>query len=243
MNTAMNTPMDATDNISGISEAQLAANRANAQHYTGPKSTEAKERTRMNATRHGLTGQVICLSEEDMKAFERFCHEIVEDYQAEGPLETQLAHTIAEDMWRLNRGRAWETNTLALGYFKGAGDKIDSDIPQLHDALTQAVIVERQGKTFANIALYEHRINRNIVKTEERLKARQTERKAALAQAIEEARLLEEYAGEEAVSAEKPAEITCNGFVFSTAKIERLVTRELRLEGARNRRHGSQNAR
>src|SRR5579872_7099472 len=96
-------------------------------------------------------------------------------------------------MWRLNRGRAWETNTLALGYFKGAGDKLDCDIPQLHDALSQTVVVERQGKTIANIALYETRLNRNIAKNEERLKARQAERKIALAEAVSEARLLEEF--------------------------------------------------
>jgi hypothetical protein len=237
--------MNATTNISNlscISDAQVAANRANAKRSTGPKSPEAKQRTRMNATRHGLTGQVICLSEEDMEAFMTFCAAIRKDYQPEGALETQLAQSIAEDMWRLNRGRAWETNTLAFGCFNGAGDKIDCDIPQLHDAMTHTVVVERQGKTFANVALYETRLNRNIAKNEERLKARQAERKVALAEAVKEARLLEEYpdpAESTETTAEtteaKPAKVICAGFVFSTQEIDRVIARARRLEAARHR--------
>jgi hypothetical protein len=43
-----------TPNRPTLSEAQLAANRANAQHSTGPRSTEGKARAAANALKHGL---------------------------------------------------------------------------------------------------------------------------------------------------------------------------------------------
>jgi hypothetical protein len=218
--------------MSPISESQLAANRANAKLSTGPTSLEGKQRSRMNAGRHHLTGQVACLPDEDRDEFDRFCAAIVDDYHAEGPIETQLAQSIAEDFWRLNRGRNWETNMLAMGHFNGASDRVNSGHPELDDAMTQVLVFEKQGKNFGNIALYETRINRNIAKNEQRLKERQAERKAAEAQALEELALLLEVETE----AEIEIAIDVNGFVFSTPKLRAILNRQLRLERARQAR-------
>jgi hypothetical protein len=53
-----------------ISDAQLAANRANAQHSTGPASPESKSRVRLNDLRHGLIGQTVFLPDEDRAAYD-----------------------------------------------------------------------------------------------------------------------------------------------------------------------------
>jgi hypothetical protein len=37
-----------------VSPAKLAANRANAQHSTGPKTLEGKERSKQNSRKHGF---------------------------------------------------------------------------------------------------------------------------------------------------------------------------------------------
>ena len=42
-----------------MTEAQLTANRENAQHSTGPRTIEGKKRASRNAFRHGLTGQIV----------------------------------------------------------------------------------------------------------------------------------------------------------------------------------------
>ena len=53
-----------------ISDEKLKANQENAQHSTGPRTPEGKQRSSFNATRHGLTGQVNVRTEEEQKARE-----------------------------------------------------------------------------------------------------------------------------------------------------------------------------
>lgn len=61
------------------SPARLAANIANAQKSTGPKTEEGKTRSRANSYKHGLTGRGIVLPSEDVIEIEaRF-----EDFQAD----------------------------------------------------------------------------------------------------------------------------------------------------------------
>ncbi len=51
-----------------LSDKQLAANRANAEKSTGPRTVEGKNRSRLNALRHNLTGQVTTLTDPDRLA-------------------------------------------------------------------------------------------------------------------------------------------------------------------------------
>jgi hypothetical protein len=91
------------------SPAQLNANVANAQKSTGPKTEKGKHRTRLNAYRHGLTGQICLLTADEHEAFDQHCSGIRESLEPVGALETELAQSIAEDHWRLKRARAIET--------------------------------------------------------------------------------------------------------------------------------------
>ena len=49
--------------------AQLAANRANAQRSTGPRSVEGKSVSRFNALKHGVDAASIALPGEDSAAY------------------------------------------------------------------------------------------------------------------------------------------------------------------------------
>ena len=55
------------------STAQFEANFANAQKSTGPRSQNGKHRTRLNAYRHGLTGQIQLLTADEHEAFDKHC--------------------------------------------------------------------------------------------------------------------------------------------------------------------------
>src|SRR6202050_4377814 len=97
------------------STAQLTAHLANAQHSSGPRTEKAKHSTRLNAYRHGLTGQICLLTADEQQAFDQHCTGIRESLAPVGALEIDLAQSIAEDRWRLKRARAIETGIFALG--------------------------------------------------------------------------------------------------------------------------------
>jgi hypothetical protein len=50
-------------------EAQIAANRRNAQLSSGPKTQAGKNVSRMNALRHGLTQQIEVMTPEEKEAY------------------------------------------------------------------------------------------------------------------------------------------------------------------------------
>ncbi len=172
-----------------ISEKQLAANRANAQKSTGPKTEETKKIVSRNALRHGLTAQVTIMSEEERIAYDNFCAAIVQSLAPEGPLETQLAQSVAEDNWRLNRIRAVENNIFAAGDFTASWG-VETDHPEIDDALRAAQVFASDPKKFALITLYMQRLNRDMQKSLATLQALQAGRKTRRQQDLEEAAAL-----------------------------------------------------
>src|SRR5580704_16916809 len=151
------------------STVQFEANFANAQKSTGPRTEKGKHRTRLNAYRHGLTGQIQLLTSDEHQAFEKHCTGIRESLEPIGALEIELAQSIAEDRWRLKRARAIETGIFALGQLGqlGALATSDRDDPAqlpIDEALSQARTWVAQGENFQLLALYEQRIHRAIEK-------------------------------------------------------------------------------
>ena len=91
-------------------DKQIAANRLNAQKSTGPTTAEGKTKTRLNAVKHGLTGHLEVTTDPERDAF---IAGIVETLKPADPLERQLAHSIADGYWRLNRVSALENHLLS----------------------------------------------------------------------------------------------------------------------------------
>lgn len=181
-----------------ISERRLAANRANALKSTGPRTAEGKARSSLNALRHGITGQVSIMTEEDRAAHDKFCQELIDSLRPEGPLEIQFASSIAEDFWRLQRIRALENDILALGAFSDAAD-IDVDHPEIHASLTRAQTFLDHSKDFERLTLYEQRVNRSIERNRKQLDDLQATRKRLREEALREACRLHQFAPAEPV--------------------------------------------
>jgi hypothetical protein len=237
------------------SEKQIAANRANAEKSTGPKTPETKAISSMNALRHGLTGQVNLMPDEDRVAHDKFCAAIVESLAPEGALEVQLAQAVAEDNWRMNRGRAIETNIFAIGSFgpgfPGNPDTmtfgtatLDINNPEIDAAVTAAQVFAAAPNKFQLLSLYMQRTNKDMQKSLDRLTALQTERKARRQDDLDELAALLEANEIKRQPIENTETTGTNGFVFSIHQIHARVIRKRQLEQAEatiHRAHKHQN--
>ncbi len=216
------------------SAAQLAANQANAQKSTGPKTEEGKQKARIVARRHGLTGQFYALSAEDSEAFSRHEAALKSAYQPEGIREELLVTAIAQDTWRLNRAAAIENNIFALAHQQQEGN-VDASSAPVHTAVTLAQTWLRDAHNFQLLALYESRLRRAVEKNEAQLRSLQLERKAARAAALEEALLLARLARMKRETFDPQA----NGFEFSAAELTAILHRHQSLAQAKlAQKHG-----
>ena len=228
-----------------ISDKQIAANRANAETDEavrpyprntdraestagqGPKTDAGRRRSSMNALRHGITGQVTTMTDEDRAAHDKLSQALIKDLAPDGAMEIQLAQRIATDSWRLNRISAIEDNLFALGQLQHGGQACPNG-PELDAALTMAHTFTQESKQLQLLSLYEQRINRAIQKNLALLQSLQATRKAERETAMKEAAALlklSEMKGLEYVPAR-------DGFGFSNDQIHAAIDRDQRLQRA-----------
>jgi hypothetical protein len=210
---------------------------------TGPRTEAGKQRTRLNAYKHGLTGQIHILTAAEHTAFDAHCQGICEALVPVGALELDIALAIAEDRWRLKRARSIESGIFAAGQQSllgfNAGVPTTEDPAQLlyEDNLIQARTWLAKNDNFLLLALYEQRNNRNIERNMAELRTLRAERKAAREQAVEEALLLTQVAqskGEKYdAAADFRPQLPGAESDFSPAAIARLIARKQRLNEAR----------
>ena len=215
--------------------ARAEINRANAQHSTGPKTPEGKQRSSLNALRHGLTsGQIIVLPGDDLQAYQRHVESYVHQCKPKGAIEAQLVQTLADTAWRLNRVSALENNLLTLGMVR-VPDQLTEAPEQVQQSLSIAASLESETRALANLSLHGQRLSRQFDKTLVLLKELQEERIPEEQYHLNRAANLvqmHELEGEPYDPASDPGE---DGFVFSHEEIQeilRLRDRGQRAEGA-----------
>ena len=218
-------------------DAQRNANRENAKKSTGPVPKPGKNKARFNARRHGLTGQLTAQSFEDDLAFKKFEAGVTETLKPGSPYEACLVAAIARDQWRLNGASATEQNMMSLRHEDFAATT-HADTPEFHAAAVRARIW--LDDDYTNIPLYQTRIRRLIDANMRDLKALQTTRLAAEAQAkaaeeklLEEAKLLLRLAAMDNQALDPTTLDPEIGFVFSNPVLRSRLNRELTLERAR----------
>ena len=197
---------------------------------TGPRTEDGKKRSRLNAYKHGLSSQTLLITPEENEGFEEHCKAMVKALVPIGTLEHQLARSIAEDRWRLERARAIEANIFALGQ---SAEVTNPGCPEIDQAVDQAKTWLRSGKQIQLLSLYEQRIQRTIEKNTAELRRLRTERVNARQKAVEEAILLAQLAKSKGETYDPAADFRSPEFDFSSAEIEYLRDIQERLEEAR----------
>ncbi len=98
-----------------VSAKQLAANQANAQKSTGPKTPAGKARASLNSFKHGAYAkiesrrrEVMLKRGQDPGEYEELHQELVDSWQPEDAMQAMVVKTIADRTWdKLQLRRAW----------------------------------------------------------------------------------------------------------------------------------------
>jgi hypothetical protein len=120
-------------------EAQIIANRRNAQRSTGPRSRQGRSIVSQNAIKHGLLARQDVISSENQVDFEIYRDRILIELAPAGPMESMLTERIVSLSWRLNRAGHIQNQTI---------DAMNADNKSNPLAkLTQSLLFKNLGQT------------------------------------------------------------------------------------------------
>jgi hypothetical protein len=190
--------------------SRTAINRANAQHSTGPRTDSGKQRSSLNALRHGLTAASAVLPSEDRAAYDAHRRSFFDEYQPATPAETQLTQELADTAWRLNR-----VPLLEAELFSQSADP-QSLIPLL-----------------ATLGMHSHRLSRQFQKSLNQLREIQAERRLQQERDLKRAAALLELSKHKGI----PYDPVQDGFVFSKDEIQTFSERLKRSNESRHIEH------
>jgi len=95
-----------------VTEAQILANRLNAQKSTGPRTNEGKASVSQNAVKHGFSARLDIIRSESQAEFEIYRDLMLAELDPASPMESMLAERIVGLSWRLKRVGCIQNQTI-----------------------------------------------------------------------------------------------------------------------------------
>jgi hypothetical protein len=145
-------------------EAQIEANRANAQKSTGPRTPEGKEKAAQNALKHGLFTRETVIRGEDEAEFAEHRENLLSQLIPGTPLEEDLAERVVDLPWRLKRAARDQEKAFVVLYGKhtaGAGEALEP--AQRDAAIGWMIVADFNGEAVLDRLLrYERRIESSM---------------------------------------------------------------------------------
>jgi hypothetical protein len=135
------------------SQRRINASRANGARSKGPVTVEGKERSALNALRHGLLANTVVLSDENPEHFEGLVAAYVAKFLPADRVELSFVEQMAAAEWRQQRSWAIER---AIVEKKLAESTEAPGVDRIADAITMLAA----GPELALMHRYEHRQNR-----------------------------------------------------------------------------------
>jgi len=149
--------------------------RANAQKSTGPRSAPGKQRSRMNAVKHNLSGQNLILLESEADAYNRMGTAMLIDLKPKSEPERQIAQKIIDTNFRLNRLASIENNMFSFGLMRNETDAAHDD--RIEVMAAQTLAWTERANSFDVLGRYESRLSRQLLKYQEEFERLQAVRK------------------------------------------------------------------
>ncbi len=165
------------------SEAQILANRANAQKSTGPRTPEGKAVVAQNAVTHGFLAQETVIPGEDAGEFTLYRDRKLRGLAPVGDEETEMAQRIVDLSWRLRRAERLQTEAFETLYEQAAAgtlaggtsaEGVVESTPVVAggtgigaDRLLGRMLVEdfSNARVLEKLLLYERRIENSLYRT------------------------------------------------------------------------------
>jgi hypothetical protein len=94
------------------SERKIEANRANAQHSTGPQTEEGKATASLNARKHGLSSQTLFIPPDRNDEFKELYTEYYNELRPIGPIQTDYFEQLIHARWNLHIARELHARAL-----------------------------------------------------------------------------------------------------------------------------------
>ncbi len=167
-------------------QAQIEANRKNAQKSTGPKSKQGKEAVSQNAVKHGLCANKHVIRSESQEEFDEFRQNMIADLEPVGAMEKMLTDRIVSLSWRLKRAEQFQNLAIESliefnlndGWYRGASARREADKGNLELIIGFAINRDfEEGRTLDLLLMYERRIESSLYKATSELRKMQRIRK------------------------------------------------------------------
>ena len=122
----------------GSSLAKIEANRRNAQKSTGPKTQAGKEKSKLNALKHGLVAQATVIpvgeAKESDTEFTQLLDRVMTEFDPHGFIEEMLTERIAICYWRLRRAAYAEVGEIRQTLETSEGQAYEDDLSRFYRA-------------------------------------------------------------------------------------------------------------
>jgi hypothetical protein len=111
------------------SPERLAANAANAQHSTGPRTPEGRARSSQNARTHGLTARDVVVAPHEREEFEQFLTRYQTDVAPQDAVQLSVFDDLVAAAWNLRRIRRLEVRACSNATL--SADQLEKDLDRL----------------------------------------------------------------------------------------------------------------
>ncbi|MBV9679208.1 MAG: hypothetical protein JO185_22925, partial [Acidobacteriaceae bacterium] len=156
--------LDTTSSEATCSERRLAANRANAQLSTGPRTEVGKAVSSLNAVKTGLCGRAVLLADEEEAAdYREHVERVYAWWKPANVEEHALVQALADTQWRLESIPGLESALYAQARLRGEPVLQHPD-PVAQRLLLQAQAEIAEAKALKNLRLHERRLQRQYEK-------------------------------------------------------------------------------
>jgi len=158
-------------------QAQIVANRLNAQKSTGPRTGEGKAVVAQNAVKHGLRTERAVIVAEDPGEFEFYRDEMLGELVPVGAMESMLAERVVSLSWRLRRAERVQNEAFDALLAKDSANPLARLSQSLRSQSTPGAGVDELalGRVVVNdfsnarvldrLLMYERRIEHSLYKT------------------------------------------------------------------------------